>query len=480
MTTTEKPIRTVHLIAICGTGMGSFAGMLQQAGFEVSGSDENIYPPMSDVLASWKIPIMPGFKAENLDHNPDLVIVGNVCRQHNPECVAMRERGLRYMSFPQALSELFLTRRHAVVVAGTHGKTTTSSMIAWMLFHARRDPSFLLGGIMHNLSTNHRLGQGEHFVIEGDEYDTAYFDKRPKFVHYQPRTAVLTNIEFDHADIYADLDSVLRAFRLYVDLLPEDGLLISWADCAHTEKIVPPMMENRIRYGLGANADWQATSLQLDEQGARFSVIDNRANACWGAFSSPMWGEHNVLNALAALAAVRAVGLSAEEAAEGLATFRGAKRRQDLLYHDGDDRWLVDDFAHHPTAVQETIRAVRSRFGQRRLWALFEAESNTSRRRIFQDAYTEVFTAADIVIFAKPLKKNDKLAAEEQIDVPAIVERLRLQGKEAHHLPEAEQIVEFLLPRFAPGDVVLLMSGRDFQGLAQKLLDRLGPDRAPG
>ena len=463
-------VRKIHMMAICGTGMGAFAGMLAAHGYEVRGSDEGAYPPMSERLAEWGIPIMEGFRPENMDWEPDLVIVGNVIRRVNPEATAMRERGIPHMSFPEALSALFLGPRHPVVIVGTHGKTTTTSLTSWLLHHAGLEPSFLIGGIASNFGRSFHLGAGQPFVIEGDEYDTAYFDKGPKFLHYRPRTAVLTSVEFDHADIYRDLDHVISAFDRFVDLLPSDGTLLVCGEHELPVRIARRCKGHVQTYGVDGDFDWVARDARPQGEGYRFTLEHGGRALC--EVTTPMAGRHNAQNAVAALAVGVTLGVKPEVLAEGLTLFAGVVKRQEVRGEE-DGVLVIDDYAHHPTAVEETIRAIRQRYPDRPLWALFEAESNTSRRRFFQDDYPVALSDAEHVVLSKPLKKWDKLSEEEQIDVAAIVSVLRGKGVDAHHIAEFDDIVAFVGERAEPGDVVLGMSGRNFGGLHDKLLKAL-------
>jgi len=468
---TEVPdnIQTIHLMGICGSGMGAFAGMLKAAGYEVRGSDQGAYPPMSLRLAEWGIEIMEGYSPQNLDWDPDLVIVGNVIRRVNPEAEAMREREIPRMSFPAALGALFLANRHSIVVTGTHGKTTTTSLTAWLLESARQSPGFLVGGIPANFGRSFEPGKGP-FVVEGDEYDTAYFDKGPKFLHYRPRTAILTSIEFDHADIYRDLAHVVSSFERFMAILPPDGHLMVCGEHALPPEVGAQASCLVETYGFGEECDWIAENPTPERGGYRFLL--RGPDIAPREFWSPMAGRHNVLNTLSALGALHRMGISLDALAEGLAQFQGVGKRQEVK---GEERGvtIIDDYAHHPTAVRETIRAIRDRYPGRRLWALFEAESNTPRRKIFQDEYPGVLNAADRVVLSKPLKKNDSLAPEDQIDVPEIIAVLRSQGIDAHHVAEFDAIVDFVATEAEPGDVVLAMSGRNFGGIHDKLLERL-------
>lgn len=457
-------------MGICGSGMGSFAGMLQAQGAEIRGSDQGAFPPMSDRLAEWGIPFEEGYKPENLDWNPDMVIVGNVIRKVNPEATAMREREIPHMSFPEALGSFFLSRRTPIVVTGTHGKTTTTSLVSWLLEGTGGAPGFLIGGTPANFGRSFQLGEGPCFVVEGDEYDTAYFDKGPKFLHYRPNTAILTSIEFDHADIYRDLDHIISSFDRFVRILPHDGLL---AVCGEEE--VPLRVSKGSTapvqtYGFGAGHDWQAVDPQPKDGGYSFHIESpyGTLRDVW----SPMTGKHNVLNTLGAFASVKAQGISLEAMATALVDFQGVGKRQEVK-GVVNDITVIDDYAHHPTAVKVTIDAIRDRYPNKRVWGLFEAESNTSRRRVFQDVYPNVLDAADVVVLAKPLKKNDKLSPEEQIDVHGIVNELQNRGREAYHIPEFKDIVTFVSENALPGDVILAMSGRNFGGIHMPLIDAL-------
>lgn len=467
-----KTARRVHLLGVGGTGMGAFAYLLQQAGYEVTGSDQNLYPPMSEMLERWGIPALSPYDPANLDRaRPDLVVVGNVIRRDNPEATAVRERGIPQVSFPQALGELFLESRHAIVIAGTHGKTTTSSMVAHLLDAAGRDPSFLVGGVLGNFGTSARLGQGEDFVVEGDEYDTAYFDKGPKFLHYRPRTLIFTSCEFDHADIYRDTAHYESAFERLMEILPADGLVLA---CATTE--APPRIARQARCRVetysaapGVDADWTAEILSTDEEGTRFRI--RRQGEALLEASLPMGGRHNVENALSAFAACLSRGADPRKLADGLAGFRGVRRRQEVR---GEVRGIrvIDDFAHHPTAVVETIAAVRATHPGRRLVAAFEPRSNTSRRSIHQEAYASSFDRADRVLIQSPLP-HDRVPESERLDAEALCARIRERGIFATAHESADGILEALVEECRPGDVVLVMSNGSFGGLIDRLLRSL-------
>jgi UDP-N-acetylmuramate: L-alanyl-gamma-D-glutamyl-meso-diaminopimelate ligase len=463
----------VYLLGIAGTGMGSFAGLLRKAGHEVSGSDENVYPPMSDKLKEWKIPTFTPFSEENLKKSPiDLAVVGNVIRAENVEAKAVRRRGIPHMSFPEALEDLFLTTRHSVVVAGTHGKTTTTSLCAQVLMHAGRDPSLLVGGVPLNFNEGFRLGHGEHFVIEGDEYDTAYFDKGPKFLHYRPRTAIFTGAEFDHADIYRDLAHYESAFEKFFALLPQDGYaaacstfpnwkrLASFARC----KIETYSAHDHIE------SDWNSRWLQLGPSGASFEIDFKGKQEI--RVTLPSAGRHNVENALGVYAACRALGLKPDEIAKGFASFRGVRRRQELR---GEVKGIavIDDFAHHPTAVRETIAAVLAQYPGRRLVAVFEPRSNTAMRKIHQDEYAHAFKGADEAIISQP-SAIAKVPESERVDAKKMAEDIGKAGTRARWMESPDAIVAALAKEARTGDVVLAMSNGAFGGLHDKLLKALG------
>ena len=465
-------IRRIHLVGVAGTGMGSFAGMLKAAGYEVTGSDENVYPPMSDMLQTWGIPALTPYASQNLEvARPDLVIIGNVIRRVNVKATAVRAAGLPQMSFPAALGSLFLKQRHSIVVAGTHGKTTTSSLMGHVLTSALRDPTFLVGGVTNNYAGNYRLGKGPHFVVEGDEYDTAYFDKGPKFLHYQPRTVILTSVEFDHADIYRDLAHYEASFKKLIAIIPKDGLLAvstAYPNAITLAKACPARVVT-YRGQEGAAADYAPSGLRFSAAGADFTVLE-RGEAL-GEVHLPMGGAHNVENALGVIAASRALGLSIAEIAAGLASFSGVKRRQEVR---GEKRGVlvIDDFAHHPTAVRETIQGVKGRCPGRRLWAIFEPRSNTSRRNIHQDDYAQSFAGAALASI-KVAEPHDKIPAGEGLDVPKLAAALTARGIPAFAAPSVEALLDEVVAGAKSGDVLLVMSNGSFGGFVDKLLARL-------
>jgi UDP-N-acetylmuramate: L-alanyl-gamma-D-glutamyl-meso-diaminopimelate ligase len=463
-------IRRIHVLGVAGTGMGSFAGLLQKAGYEVTGSDENIYPPMSEKLPEWGIHVMPGFKPENLDAaRPDFVIVGNVIRKVNPEATAMRERGLRHASFPAALGKLFLETRRAVVVAGTHGKTTTTSLLAHLLAAAGRDPSFLVGGVPKNFPESFHVGSGSEFALEGDEYDTAYFDKGPKFLHYRPKLVQFNGAEFDHADIYRDMDHYESAFTRLFALVPPDGYIAACATFQNTAKLIAGVRAAVETYSARVPADVVACDITMGPDGSRFTV--KKRGELVGSFFLPMHGLHNVENATGAIAIALRLGVPPDAIRAGLATFAGVRRRQELVT-DAGGVTLVDDFAHHPTAVIETIAAIRARFPGRRIWALFEPRSNTASRSIHQHAYEEAFQGAAEVVLSLP-KKIDGLAPGEALDVAALAAAMAKHGQRARAFGSVDDILKTVLDEAQSGDVLLVMSNGAFGGLVSRLKARL-------
>jgi UDP-N-acetylmuramate: L-alanyl-gamma-D-glutamyl-meso-diaminopimelate ligase len=449
--------------------MGALAGLLKEAGHEVTGSDRAFYPPMSERLQAWGIATRPGFDPANVRPDTDLVIVGNVCRKDNPEAQAALQMGLRVMSFPQALSEFFIAGKTSVVVAGTHGKTTTAALLAYVLMETGFDPSFLIGGIPENFGKSFHRGQGPVFVVEGDEYDTAFFDKRPKFVHYRPKIVVLTAVEFDHADIYRDMEAYRAAFAGLLRLLPGDGLLIACADDPEVRALAGSAPCRVVRYGLGGGVAWSAGDIRTGEDATRFSLIRPGRQAV--AVTLPLAGRHNVANTLAVLAAAEAVGVDVARAAETLRGFTGVARRMQVR-GVVDGVTVIDDFAHHPTKVRETVRGARARYPHARLVAVFEPRTNTSRRKIFQDAYPSSFAGADEVVLVPPFDA-EKIPEAERFDSAALVAALRQNGQAAALCASTGEVVAALSKRLRPGAVVLIMSNGAFDNIHEKLLSAL-------
>ena len=461
----------IHLIGIGGTGMGALAGVLCEAGHQVRGSDGPLYPPMSTMLQQLGVAVMEGYQPANLDWNPDLVVVGNICRKDHPEAVAAQERGIRRVSFPQLLGELFLAQRQVLVVAGTHGKTTTSSLAAHTLRHAGRDPGFLVGGVPLDLGRSYALGSPPHFVVEGDEYDCAFFDKRPKFVHYRPRTVILTGVEFDHADIYADMAEVERAFAMLVALIPPDGRLLVCAESQAAVRLAGaaacPVETYSVRGHAGAL--WAGEASPAGPGSQRLEVRRGGARVLTAVVA--MTGQHNMENALAVAAAGLGVGLSAEEVSAGLGAFSGVRRRQEVR---GRARGVtvIDDFAHHPTAVLETLAGLRGVHGPGRLIAVLEPRSATSKRKVFQQAFARALSKADVAIIA-PLHAPEKVPEAERLDVDALVQALKAAGTEAHCIPDVARMVEHLAATCRDGDTVVVMSSGGFEGLPDRLVEAL-------
>ena len=462
--------RKVHLIGICGTGMGSLAGLLVEAGHEVRGSDENVYPPISTMLERQGIRLMSGFRPSNLDWGPDLVVIGNIVTRTNSEGEEVLRRGLQFRSFPQAVEEFFLRECHPVVVAGTHGKTTTSALMSWVLKEAGRDPSWLVGGVLRGQEVSFHLGKGEHFVIEGDEYESAYFDKGSKFLHYRPRTALLTSVEFDHAEMFKDLEAVKRAFAAFLALIPEDGTLVYCADDAGASSLAQECLARRVDYGVREMALWVGRTRKATPDGILFDVF--RGNERFASYRSPLTGNHNLQNILAVTAAGFHLGLTPDEMGIGLASFPGVKRRQEIRGVEAGVT-VVDDFAHHPTAVRGTIAALAEQFAGNRLWAVFEPRTNTSRRAIFQADYAEAFDQADEIIVAA-VDHPERAPEGDRFSAERLVEDLKHRGLSARYIPEVSGIVETIARESRDGDVVLVMSNGSFGGLHQRLLDRLG------
>jgi UDP-N-acetylmuramate: L-alanyl-gamma-D-glutamyl-meso-diaminopimelate ligase len=469
-------LRSVHLMGVGGVAMGALAGALKRRGLEVRGSDRPLYPPMSDFLAAEGIPVAAGFAGENLSPRPDLVIVGNVVRRDNPEAAELARRGIPYLSLPQAVAEFFIGGRTSIVVAGTHGKTTTTALVASGLLREGWDPGFLVGGIMVQGRQNFRQGRGAHFAVEGDEYDTAFFDKRPKFVHYRPRIGVLTSVEFDHADIYADLDAVRRAFDLFVQALPPRGVLIAWGDSHEVMARVQDAPCRVLTYGRGPASDWRLEAAEpAPGGGARLTVRppDGPRLAC----ATPLVGEHNALNVVAGLAALVAAGLSAERAAAVQEGFGGVRRRQEVRGAAGGVV-VVDDFAHHPTAVKETVAAVR-RFGlggwepgSGRLVAVFEPRTNTSKRSFFQADYAGAFAGADLVLLREP-PGAEEVPAAERFSSARLAAELSAAGMAARAFADTGALLQALAAELRPGDLCLVMSNGGFDGLHDRLLQEL-------
>ncbi|HZB44086.1 MAG TPA: UDP-N-acetylmuramate:L-alanyl-gamma-D-glutamyl-meso-diaminopimelate ligase [Pyrinomonadaceae bacterium] len=470
-----------HLIGICGTAMASLAAMLKERGHRVTGSDENVYPPMSTMLDALHIPVMQGYEAEHLAAAPDCVVVGNALSRGNPEVEETLNRRLTYRSAAEVIKEEFIRGRRSLVVAGTHGKTTTTSIAAWVLERGGLNPSFLVGGIVQNFGASARVTDSPYFVIEGDEYDTAYFDKGPKFMHYLPELAIVGNIEFDHADIYKDLDAVKTAFRRLMNLVPGGGRLIAGWDSPSVREVVAGMgaaLHTRVEtFGLSGDARWQARDVDYTSGAlTRFRVF--REGREWGAFETPLIGDFNVRNCLAAIVAGEAWGVSREGVAEALATFQSVKRRMQVRGTSGGVT-VIDDFAHHPTAVRETLQALRAKYTEGRLVAVFEPRSATSRLAVFQDEYRDAFERADYVVISTVFHRERGSSYGQLLDTDALVRDIAARGTPAHCLDGADPIVTHLAPHLRPGDTVAVMSNGGFGGIHEKLLAALADSGQP-
>jgi UDP-N-acetylmuramate: L-alanyl-gamma-D-glutamyl-meso-diaminopimelate ligase len=460
-----------HLIGICGTAMASLAGMLQSRGHVVTGSDQNVYPPMSTMLDGLGIKVFLGFDGQHLFPAPDCVVIGNAIPRGNPEVEESLNRKLLYRSQAEVVKEEFIRGKRCLAVAGTHGKTTTTSIASWVMHQGGLDPSFLIGGVAQNFDSSFRVTDSDYMIIEADEYDTAYFDKGPKFMHYLPELAIVNNIEFDHADIYRDLEAVKLAFRRFMNLVPGNGCLIACWDSPNVRDVVAEMgsrLFTRVEtFGLQSDAKWQIRNPDFTGQMSRFEVYCE--NKKWGEFETPLLGEFNLANCLAVIIAGTVWGLSQEKIRRALATFKNVKRRAEIR---GERRGVVviDDFAHHPTAVRETLRALRSKYYSNRIVAVFEPRSWSSRLAVFQDDYAEAFQSADYVVIANVFDSQKVTEKGRALDTAKLIEAISQQGKPALALPGADEIVKHLSPELRSGDIVAIMSNGGFGGIHNKLL----------
>ncbi len=462
-------VKKIHLIAVCGTGMGALACMLKDMGYEVTGSDQKVYPPMSDFLARKGISLMEGFSADNLSHRPDLVVVGNAVRKDNPEAVKMEEMGLYFCSMPQALNRFASAGKKTLLVTGTHGKTTTSSILAWILYKAGLDPSFMIGGIVRNFDGNYRIGNGDYFVVEGDEYDTAFFDKGPKFLHFDSSVTVLTSIEFDHADIFRDLEHVKQAFGSMIGRMATGRLIIAWDGDENIDALIKNRDCLTERYGRKENSSWRLGQVFVKPPWTFFDVI--KKEEVFGTFKTKLVGEHNLLNALSVIAVADHLSVPPAAISDALETFDGTKRRQEVRGVKNGIT-VMDDFAHHPTAVKETLKAVKPFYGDGRIIAVFEPRTNSSMRKVFQDIYPLSFDGADIICISKP-PLLEKIPPGERFSSELLVEDLKSQGKEAHYFSDTRSIIDFLVKESKTGDLVLIMSNGGFENIHERLLEAL-------
>lgn len=468
-------VKSVHLIAVCGTAMAALAALMKDSDIRVTGSDQNVYPPMSTFLEAKGIEILKGFRAENLNHRPDLVVVGNAVTRTNPEAVALAKLKLPFCSMPQALNRFAAQNRKTVMAAGTHGKTTTASMSAWLLEAAGLSPSFMIGGILKNFGSNYQMKGGSYFVVEGDEYDTAFFDKEPKFFHYVPDTLIITGIEFDHADIFKDLEHIRSKFRRLIRELPTGSLLVAREADPQLEPLLAEAPCRVETYGKTADAFWSVGRIDIRPPETVFEVLREGRQFC--VFRTTMPGEHNLLNAVSAIAAAHRAGVSPKRIAEGLAGFQGIKRRQEVRGKVAGIT-VMDDFAHHPTAVRETVRAVRPFYPDGRLIAVFEPRTNTSMRKLFQNEYPKAFDSADLVCIREPSALG-KVPEEERFSAAQLVEDINRRDIPAHYFPETDGIIDFLKTNARPGDLVLVMSNGGFDNIHERLLAAFG-EKASG
>ena len=453
--------------------MAPLAGMLREHGYRVTGSDLGVYPPASTLLEKLGISFFHAFDAANLTPAPDLVVVGNIIARGNPELEEVLDRKIPYRSMPEILEEVFLPERHSIVVSGTHGKTTTTAMLAWIFHTAGKRPNFLVGGVAENFGKSYGLGGGEEFILEGDEYETAFWDRGPKFFHYHPDDLIITSLEFDHADIYRDFETYELAFRRLVNLVPRRGRVVIWGDTEESGPALRRAAEKAFcpveTYGFSAGNDWVASDLAVDGAGMKFRIVHK--GKPFGDFVLAASGRHNVLNAMAAIAVANGRGISAEDLARALATFRSVKRRMDVK---GEVRGVlvVDDFAHHPTAVRATIEAARARWPGRRLWAILEPRSNSMRRKVFEETLPVALALADCVVLGGVFRPQ-QLGDENRLEPETVAESVRELGKSARVFPSADAIADQLSSESEPGDVLLVMSNGSFDGLCEKLLAKL-------
>lgn len=463
-----------HLIGICGTAMASLAGMLKARGHKVTGSDQNVYPPMSTQLEKLGIKILEGYKAENVNVGADCIIVGNAISRGNPELEEVLNRKLLYRSQAEVVKEEFIRGKKSLVVAGTHGKTTTTSLATWVCEVAGLNPSFLVGGIVQNFDSSFRVADSPYFIIEGDEYDTAYFDKKPKFMHYLPEVAIVNNIEFDHADIYRDLDDIKYQFSRLMNLVPSNGRLICGVDSEAVRDVLEKMQGKLYTtvetFGLHEEADWQARNIRFTDGKTTFEVYKNRE--FFGEFRTSLVGEFSVRNCLAVIVATSFWGVSKEKIQEAFDTFKSVKRRMEVRGVENGIT-VIDDFAHHPTAVEETLKALRMKFPDNRLIAIFEPRTWSSRLAVFQEPYSKAFTHADYVVIAGVYNASKASELGKTLDVDELVSSIRNQGKPAFSYPDADTIIEKILPTLKSGDVVAIMSNGGFGNIHEKLLNAL-------
>jgi UDP-N-acetylmuramate: L-alanyl-gamma-D-glutamyl-meso-diaminopimelate ligase len=467
-----SPVRSVHFTGIGGSAMASVAAAMQDKGFAVTGSDQNVYPPMSTFLADKKIELMNGYAERNLAHKPDLVVIGNAISRGNPEAEFVLDHKLRYCSLPELLREFFIRGKRSIVVAGTHGKTTTTSLLTWVFEYNGLNPSYLIGGIPNNLSQGARFTDSdesragsEWFVIEGDEYDTAFFDKRSKFVHYQPEIAIVNNLEFDHADIFENLAAIKKTFSHFIRIIPRNGLLLGNGDDANLAPLLNVTHCPVKRFGLGEDNAVHAFNIRYGPTASEFEIPSFK-------FHLNLIGEFNVRNALAVVACAKHCGLKNHQIQSAFETFKGVKRRMEVRGIVGGVT-LIDDFGHHPTAIRETLAALRVKYPAQKIWALFEPRSNTTRRNVFQTDLVGAFGRADAVVVSQ-VARLEQIAPEERLNPEKLMQDLKASGRDATYLPDADSIVAHVAKNVQGGDVVVVFSNGGFGGIHAKLLERLG------
>jgi UDP-N-acetylmuramate: L-alanyl-gamma-D-glutamyl-meso-diaminopimelate ligase len=455
--------------------MAPLAGMLAESGHRVTGSDAGVYPPASTLLEGLGIRWTNGFSEADLDPAPDIAVIGNALSRGNPEIEVVLDRGIPYRSLPQTLEEFFLPGHDSLVVTGTHGKTTTTSMLSWILHHAGRRPNFLIGGVAENFGRSFGLGGGSEFVLEGDEYDSAFFDKAPKFLHYHPREAIITSLEFDHADIYADLASIELQFRRMVNLVPRSGRIVAWGESETVRGVVAKAFCPVETYGFIPGVDWLAGDVEFTEGQTHFRVSYRGTEIA--RVRMLLAGRHNVLNALSAIAIAHGRGVKRDAIEGALAAYRGVLRRLEVK-GESSGVLVVDDFAHHPTAIRVTIDAARHRWPGRRLWAVFEPRSNTMRRRVFESDLASSLSTADATVLGAVNRAN-LLGDEERLSPDRVLRSIRSAGRKAEGFESADEIAEYLAEETRPGDLVLVMSNGSFDGLCGKLVSKLRERGAP-
>src|SRR5690349_7556420 len=458
-------IQSVHFVGICGTAMAAVAVAMQEKGFAVTGSDQNVYPPMSTFLAERKIEVISGYAEVNLAYKPDLIVIGNAISRGNPEAEYVLDHKLRYCSLPELLKDFFIRGKRSLVVSGTHGKTTTTSLLTWVFEHNGLNPSYLIGGIPNNLGQGARFTDSEWFIIEGDEYDTAFFDKRSKFVHYLPEVALINNLEFDHADIFENLKSVQTSFRHLIRLVPRNGLLLANGDDSNLAPLLNVTHCPVKRFGLGDGNSVQAFNIRYGPTATEFEIPSFK-------FHTNFVGELNVRNALAVVACAKHCGLKNQQIQSAFDTFKGIKRRMEIRGIAGGVT-VVDDFGHHPTAIRETLRALRIKYPHQKLWAIFEPRSNTTRRNVFQAELAESFADADEVVVSQ-IARLELLPADERLDPEKLMRDLATAGKAAAYLPDVDSILNHVASRVQGGEVVVVFSNGGFGGIHSRLLERLG------